>query len=99
MYTCRHACWCRVKQRWTAGNNYARAAVLSLQESDRESQELQQQLKAAADERSHLQAAAQAATAQQREHEQLVSDLTHAVQQQKSQTQVSMQRMMHTCRL
>lgn len=62
--------------------------VLALQESDRETQELQQQLKAAAEEHSRLQAAVQAATAQQCEHEQLVSDLTHAVQQQKAQIQV-----------
>jgi chromosome segregation ATPase len=78
------------------------AAVLSLQESDRESQELQHQLKAATDERSQLQAAAQAAKAQQREHEQLVSDLTHAVQQQKSQIQVgasSASRQLHHPRL
>jgi hypothetical protein len=77
----------------------ALAAVLSLQESDRESQELQQQLKAAADERSKLQAAAQSATAQQREHEQLVSDLTHAVQQQKSQIQVRKQCLVHSCNI
>jgi hypothetical protein len=72
------------------------SAVVLLQESDRESQELQQQLKAAADERLQLQAAAQAATAQQREHAQLVSDLTHAVQQQKSQIQVRKQCRMHS---
>lgn len=59
-----------------------------LQESDRETQELLHQLKTATAERNNLQAAAEAATARQQEHEQLVSDLTHAVQQQKAHLQV-----------
>lgn len=51
-------------------------------------QELQQQLKSMVAERDRLQAAVEAAAARQQEHEQLVSDLTHAVQQQKAQIQV-----------
>lgn len=58
-----------------------------LQESERETSELQQQLSAAAEQRSQLQAALEAATARQREHKQLATDLTHAVQQQKGQIQ------------
>eukprot|EP00878_Enallax_costatus_P037403 GHUV01042243.1.p1 GENE.GHUV01042243.1~~GHUV01042243.1.p1 ORF type:complete len:179 (+),score=76.34 GHUV01042243.1:53-589(+) len=59
-----------------------------LQESDHETQDLQQQLKAATAERERLQTAAQTAIVRQQEHKQLVSDLTHAVQQQKTQLQV-----------
>lgn len=58
-----------------------------VQESERETSELQQQLSAAVEQRSQLQAALEAATARQREHEQLATDLTHAVQQQKGQIQ------------
>lgn len=61
--------------------------VSCLQESERESSELQQQLGAAAEERSKLQAALEAANSRQREHQQLATDLTHAVQQQKAQLQ------------
>lgn len=57
------------------------------QESERETSELQQQLSAAAEERSKLQAALDTAKARQREHQQLATDLTHAVQQQKGQLQ------------
>lgn len=58
-----------------------------LQESERETAELQQQLSAATEQRSQLQAALDAASSRQQEHQQLATDLTHAVQQQKAQLQ------------
>jgi chromosome segregation ATPase len=59
----------------------------TLQESERETCELQQQLSAAAEERAKLQTALEAASSRQHEHQQLATDLTHAVQQQKGQLQ------------
>jgi chromosome segregation ATPase len=59
-----------------------------LQESDREVQELHQQAQAAAEERSQLQAALQAAASQRAEHDQLVADLTRTLQQQSNALQV-----------
>jgi hypothetical protein len=73
---------------WVYSTYVASAAIGGVvQESERETSELQQQLSAAVEQRSQLHAALEAATTRQREHEQLATDLTHAVQQQKGQIQ------------
>lgn len=80
--------WCTVMSMHV----YVVAAVLhatvGMQESDRESSALQDQLSRAQEQVTELQAAAAVSTAAQREHESLVNDLSSVVGQQKMHIQV-----------